>query len=248
VGSSLPLFDQEPIPAALAMYAAVVVAATAATDPRVTAALERLGARVVPGGQTGEGRRAALAAAGLGQAAYLACDLDRWLHWERCWPQELAALPARIARLSSGGQPPPWYVCLGRTARALRTHPATQRLPEATTNRALSLAAGRPLDAVAGAAWLTPEAAAIVLAASREPTAATDLEWPALILRQDRDRVRGLRCEGLEWETPDFHAAKIAAAGGLEAWTRATFDTPEMWAARLRLAADSTAALARVMG
>jgi hypothetical protein len=51
----------------------------------------------------------------------------------------------------------------------------------------------------------------------------------------------------LEWETPDFHAAEIATAGGRDAWTRAVFDTPAMWAARLRLAADSTAALQRVM-
>ena len=100
---------------------------------------------------------------------------------------------------------------------------------------------------MAGAAWLTPEAAAIILAGSREPTAATDLEWPALILRHDPGRLRGLRCEGLEWETPDFHAAEIAAAGGLAAWTRATFDTPAMWAARLRLAAASGAALERVL-
>jgi len=52
----------------------------------------------------------------------------------------------------------------------------------------------------------------------------------------------------LEWETPDFHAAEIISAGGLAAWTRATFDTPAMWAARLRLAAASGAALEQVMG
>ncbi len=114
-----------------------------------------------------------------------------------------------MARLGGGRRISPWYVCLGRTARAFATHPAAQRLPETATNRALSAAAGRPLDAVAGAAWLTPEAAEIILAGSREPTAATDLEWPALILRHDPSRLRGLRCEGLEWETPDFHAAEI---------------------------------------
>jgi hypothetical protein len=233
---------------ALAAYATVVIAATAATDSRVTARLDQIGVQVVAGGLTGEGRRAALKAAGLGHAAYLSCDFDRWLHWARVWPEELQALPARVARLGAGSGMPPLYVCLGRTARAFRTHPAAQRLPESATNRALSLAAGRPLDAVAGAAWLTPEAADIILAASREATAATDLEWPALILRRDPARLRGLRCEGLEWETPDFHAAQIAAAGGLTAWTRATYDTTAMWAIRLRLAAESTAALQRVLG
>ena len=209
---------------ALASYAGVIVAVTAATDRRVTAQLELLGARVVAGGQTGEGRRAALAA-NPAFAAYFSCDFDRWLHWARNWPDELAALPERIARRGAN-RARPWYVCIGRTARAFRTHPAAQRLPEAATNRALSLAAGRQLDAVAGAAWLTPEAVAIVLASSCESTAATDIEWPALILRADGTRLRGLRCEGLEWETPDFHPEAIAAAGGVVAWTHAVFDTP----------------------
>ena len=244
-GASLSFLDAAT--PALQTYPLVVVAATAATDRRLTARLEEIGATVVPGGLTGEGRRAVLAAAGLEHPSYFSCDFDRWLHWTRFWPQELTALPERVARLGSRGRTPPWYVCLGRTARAFATHPPAQRLPEAATNRALSAAAGRPLDAVSGAAWLTPEAVEIILAGSREPTAATDLEWPALILRHDPSRLRGLRCEGLEWETPDVHAEEIAAAAGLEAWTRATFDTPAMWAARLRLAAASGAALERVL-
>jgi hypothetical protein len=232
----------------LASYALVTVAVTPATAPDVSAHLARLGARIAPGGLTGEGRRAALAAAGTAYPAYFSCDLDRWLHWAHRWPDELAALPRRLTWLAQRSRVAPWYVCLGRTARAFRTHPPVQRVPEAATNRALSLAARRRLDATAGAAWLWPEAAALVLAGSREPTAATDLEWAALVLRQDPRRVRGLRCEGLEWETPDFHAEEIAAAGSLAAWVRATFETPAMWAARLRLAAASTTALTRVMG
>jgi hypothetical protein len=248
-GIALALLDLEieVITTALSTYPLVVVATSPATDDRVTTRLQQLGVHVVPGGQTGEGRRAALTAAGADQPACFSCDFDRWLHWARFWPDELAALPARVARLGTGKRISPWYVCLGRTARAFATHPAAQRLPETATNRALSVVAGRPLDAAAGAAWLTPEAAEIILAGSCEPTAATDLEWPALILRHDPGRLRGLRCEGLEWETPDFHAAEITIAGGLAAWTRATFDTPTMWAARLQLAAASGAALERVL-
>ena len=244
-GASLPLLDAAA--SALETYPLFVVAATAATDPRLTARLEELGAIVVPGGHTGEGRRAVLAAAGPEYASYFSCDFDRWLHWARFWPQELIALPERVARLGSRGRTPPWYVCLGRTARAFATHPPVQRLAEAATNRALSVAAGHPLDAVSGAAWLTSEAVEIILAGSREASAATDLEWPALILRHDPCRLSGLRCEGLEWETPDVHAEEIVDAGGLETWTRATFDTPAMWATRLRLAAASASALERVL-
>ena len=46
---------------------------------------------------------------------------------------------------------------------------------------------------------------------------------------------------------PIFTPPRSSAAGGLAAWTRATFDTPAMWAARLRLAAASGAALERVL-
>jgi hypothetical protein len=248
-GAFLPLIDHElaAVATALATYPLIVIATTPATDARLTTRLAQLGAHIVAGGQAGEGRRAALTAAGADRSTYFSCDFDRWLHWARFWPHELAALPERVARLGSGKRISPWYVCLGRTARAFATHPAAQRLPETATNRALSAAAGRSLDAAAGAAWLTPEATAIILAGSHEPTAATDLEWPALILRHDPSRLCGLRCEGLEWETPDFHAEEIITAGGLVAWTRATFDTPAMWASRLRLAAASGAALARVL-
>jgi hypothetical protein len=246
-GAALPFLEREAIAQALAAYPLVTVAATTATDRRVIARLEALGARVVPGGSTGVGRRAALAAAVPGGFAYFNCDLDRWLHWATFWPEDLSVLPARVARLGRGERSRPWCVVLGRTARAFRTHPPVQRLPETATNRALSLAAGRALDAVSGAVWLSPEGAETVLSESIEPTAATDLEWAALILRRDPARLRGLRCEGLEWETPDFHEAAITRAGGLAAWTKAVFDTPEMWASRLRLAADSTAALQRVM-
>ncbi len=247
LGKVLPFLERDAVVSALTSYAMVAVAATTATDSRVPARLEQLGARVVPGGSTGVGRRAALAA-GSGAAAWFNCDLDRWLHWAIFWPDELAALPERVQWLGRGERARPWCICLGRTARAFRTHPAVQRLPEAATNRALSLAAGRTLDAVSGAVWLSPEGREIVLAESVEPSASTDLEWAALILRRDPARLRGLRCEGLEWETPDVHAAEISAAGGLAPWTRAAFDTPAMWTARLGLAADSTAALERVLG
>ena len=63
-GSALTLLDLlEAVTTALGTYPLVVVATTPATDARVTTRLEQLGAHVVPGGQAGEGRRAALTAA-----------------------------------------------------------------------------------------------------------------------------------------------------------------------------------------
>jgi hypothetical protein len=199
---------------------------------------------VVPAGAPGSAQREALAAARAeGHRTILVCDFDRWLHWAGRFPDELAALPARLDRR----RPNVWYACLGRTARAFATHPDVQRVAEAATNQALSRVCGKRLDATAGACWLTAEGADLILAGSIETSKATDLEWPALVLRSAPARVIGVRTEGLEFETATFYAAEVAAAGGLSSWILATYDErPDVWRDRLRLAADSVAALARV--
>lgn len=245
-GACLPFLDRNDVKAALEWYPVVSVAATVATGAKVTARLQDLGVQVVAGGPTGVARRAALAAIPPGLSSSN-IDFDRWLHWLTAWPDELGSMSARIERVVARQRAAPWCIVLGRTARAFATHPQVQRLPETATNRTLSLVAGKSLDAVSGAVWLSPEARELILASSIEESAATDLEWAGLVLRQDPARLHGLRFEGLEWETPDFHAAAISDVGGLEAWVRETFDTPEMWTSRLQLAAASVSALQRVM-
>ena len=229
----------------LAGYEQVCVAATEATDDRVTALLRERGATVVAGEQrVGAARRAAVRAAIAGdQGAVLYCDFDRWLHWADRFPDELAATPVRLEHR----RPAPWYACLGRTARAFASHPAVQRAAEGATNRALSLAVGRRLDATAGACWLARAGAELVLQESVEETNATDLEWPALVHRADPRRLAFLAVEGLEFETAAFHAAEVEAAGDVEAWVRTRYEQPEVWRDRLRLAADSVAAACRVL-
>jgi hypothetical protein len=244
--ASIPFLDRSDVITALAWYPMVSVAATVATEERVKQRLQDLGVLVVEGGATGVARRAALEAIPHDLASSN-IDFDRWLHWLTAWPDELENLSARIERVVARQKVTPWCVLLGRTARAFASHPPVQRLPETATNRTLSLVAGKSLDAVSGAVWLSAEGRGIVLASSVEESAATDLEWAGLILRQDPARLLGLRFEGLEWETPDFHATAIASAGGLEPWVRATFDTPAMWTTRLQLAAASVSALQRVM-
>ena len=228
-------------------YASVYVTVTDATHPAVRAGLAARGVEVIGGknDRVGAARRLALRTAyEAGHGAFFYCDLDRWLHWEGRFPEELASLPGRL----TARHPQPWYVCLGRTRRAFATHPAVQRVAEGATNRAASLALGRRLDAVAGACWLTRDGAAAVLPHSVEETNATDLEWPALVYRADRRRVAYVATEGLEFETAEFYAPEIGALGGRAAWERAQYERPEVWRTRLRLAADSADALCRVLG
>jgi hypothetical protein len=230
----------------LRQYEAVYLAVSPETDGRIPALLAAHDVQCVTGGAAiGVARRAALAAAvSDGHDAFLAIDFDRWLHWAGTYPDELAAVPARIDRQ----RPRRWYACLGRTARAFATHPDVQRLTETITNTALSLALGRRLDAVAGASWLSRAGVELILPRSVEATNATDLEWPALISLVDPRRIGLVRCEGLEFETAAFYPDAIVAAGGLTTWLRRTYDHPASWRARAQLSADSIAALARVLG
>ena len=230
----------------LARYEGVYVAATATTAPAVADLLRSRGVVVLAGDERiGVARRAALgAAAGAGHADVLACDFDRWLHWAGRFPEELAAVPTRLARR----RPAAWYACLGRTARAFATHPYVQRVAEAATNYALSLALGRRIDAVAGACWLSREGATLVLQASTEPTNATDGEWPALVFRADPRRLAYVATEGLEFETAEFFAPEIQAAGSTAAWVRSHYDHPGSWRNRLRLATNTVQAACDVLG
>ncbi len=228
-------------------YEAVYVTVTDATHPAVTVALEARGVGVTGGknDRVGTARRLALRTAyEAGHETFLYCDFDRWLHWEGRFPGELAPLPGRLP----AGARAPWYFCLGRTRRAFDSHPRVQRSAEGATNRAASLALGRRLDAVAGACFMTRDGAGAVLPHSVAETNATDLEWPALVYRADRRRLGYVPTEGLEFETAEFYAPEIAARGGRAAWERAHYDRPEVWNTRLRLAADSVAALCRVLG
>ncbi len=231
----------------LEQYGEVLVTATDATDNRLLRRLDEFGAIIVPSGlePVGGSMRALLrAAVATERSSYLYCDFDRWLHWSGTFPRELEGVPARITLEF----PNAWYVCIGRTERAFASHPEVQRVAEWATNRALEIASGRYLDATGGACWVSREGATVILHASHEETKATDLEWPALILNADPLRLGGLLVDGLEFETAEFYEQDARQLGGVAAWVHATYETPRMWQERLRLAADSVAGLARVLG
>ena len=228
-------------------YEAVFAAVTQTTHPALVGALDRSGAIIciTRPAEVGVSQRSVLDLVGrhVGSAGVLSCDFDRWLHWRGTFPDELESVPVQIATM----RPAPWYVCVGRTARAFATHPLVQRRAESATNRALRSASGKRLDATAGACWLSPKGLDLVLAESVERTKATDLEWPGIILRADRRRLGGIRTEGLEFETSEFYGEEVRAVGGIASWLTTTYDQPAMWRDRLRLAADSVGALTRVL-
>jgi hypothetical protein len=228
----------------LAWYPGVYVSATDSTDPRVIEALRTLGAvvRLRPERDPGAARLESLKLGMVdGHRRYLYCDFDRWLHWMGYDPIEARAAPVYAANRPGR----PWFVCIGRTVRAFKTHPEVQQLAERATSRALELVIGRKVDATAGSSWMSREAAEIIAKYSTEPTMGTDLEWPALVWRHDPTKLEMTRAHGLEFETAEF-APRVAEIG-LEAWMAETYDTPAMWRMRFQLATDSIAALDRVL-
>ncbi len=227
-------------------YDGVYVSATVSTDQAVIHEIEKIGCHIqmMPTGVVGEGRRQALATATkCGFSNYFYCDIDRWLHWNSNFGEELESLTSIIG----GIETQPTFVCIGRTRRAFETHPDVQRLAEYATNNALRLAIGQWIDATAGACWMTHDAAEAVLAQSTELSNATDLEWPAIIYRDNPHKLVGIEVEGLEFETASFYLEEIEKSGGTEKWKRAQYDRPSVWSGRLRLAADSIAAMQRIL-
>lgn len=226
-------------------YDRLAAACTEATSRNTALALAQVGfiIRTVRDGGIGAARRAALETAVASSAIEWVhyADLDRLLHWQYTYPDEL--------RETLRATPHSDYVALGRTPRALATHPRVQVLAETLTNAAFAAALGLNCDTdlVAGSALLSRRAADAVLKRSVEDSGATDLEWPAIVFREYGVVPEFRALEGLEFETASYYGPEIAAAGSLAAWVEDAYNRPQVWAARAKLAYDSIRALARVL-
>jgi hypothetical protein len=229
-----------------ALYVAKAAACTESTAFETVSALQEAGfrVRISPEGRTGQARRDTVGALILDDGFEMVhyADLDRLLHWHYAFPNELQA--------TLDATPASQYVALGRTERAWETHPQVQVLAEKLTNQAFASALGieGETDLVAGSALLSRNAAETLVRHSIELTGATDLEWPALVIRELGDFPEFRQVEGLEFETPDYFVQEIEAAGGVAEWIQKTYSRPEVWATRTKLALDSINALRRVFG
>jgi hypothetical protein len=227
-------------------YGSVHVSATNVSDADLITRLRDLGALVDTraGSEIGTARRNVVAsAARIDSNPVLYCDFDRWLHWQSTYPDELLDLPSRVLH----DHPNAWFVCLGRTRRAFETHPRVQRDTETLSNLVATIALGTDLDVTAGACLITANGARIIVSQSTEVSNATDGEWPAIIWKSGSDRVAGILCEGLEFETATFYTKEISDHGGRASWEAATYDSTASWARRMALASATASAIARVV-
>jgi hypothetical protein len=224
------------------IYEAIIVVPTSATTPRL---LEVLPGTVVESlsesnGCIGVGRRHALKlGVETGSTHLHYCDFDRALHWIGRYPEELAEVVEAVRQHD--------FLMVGRTDRAFDTHPRVQIDTERITNHGFSLWYGEEVDVSAGSCGVSAAAARLILDRSVAPTNATDAEWPALVRLAPGMKVGFLRTEGLEFETPDYVAEEIAAAGSLEAWMALRSGSLDGWIGRTRLTLESLEALRDVV-
>lgn len=122
-----------------------------------------------------------------------------------------------------------------------------QRDTEKQSNLVATIALGTDLDVTAGACLMTVAGAKMIVGQSIERSNATDGEWPAIIWRTGHDRVAGVRCEGLEFETASFYGKEISEHGGRANWEAATYENTYSWARRMALASATALAIARVV-
>jgi hypothetical protein len=224
------------LPALVSRYASVRAFCSGSTHRNMLSLLREHGVAVQVDdrpsaglGHIGEVRRRTLRAGLKAATSHLqTCDFDRALHWVAGFPDELEKVIADIPSYD--------LLVLGRTARALATHPPYQAETEPLFNRVFALVTGLAWDVGAGSRGLSRRAAETLLTTSREQTVGIDAEWPLLLLARDGFRVGHRACEGLEFETADRFGAEIAAAGSYKAWEEQMSSNPAHWAYRLRVA------------
>jgi hypothetical protein len=153
--------------------------------------------------------------------------MDRVLHWARTYPEELKKVTAAI--------PGHDFLVLGRTRRAMETHPRNQVDTENLANKVFSLIVGREMDITAASRGISREAAEQILRYSRGRFFDSDSEWP-IILQCRGFTLDYIEVEGLEWET-QMKRGEMALPSGRKVSPKEYYESnPESWVYRLKMA------------
>ncbi len=234
VGWSIePIKDLSPLLSELFDQRLVVV--TKATIPAVVEVLVASGwTLVAPKSSVGveyisdSRRRVLRASLDAGSDFMHLVDMDRVLHWARNFPSELRDVVGTIPEHS--------FLIIGRTKRALETHPRNQIDTEALANRVFSLIYGRDVDITAASRGISRDAAEVILKYSRGRFFDTDSEWPTILLCASDIEIGYLEVEGLEWETR-LKRQKMTLPNGRLLDVKEYYETnPESWVYRTMLA------------
>lgn len=126
---------------------------------------------------------------------YHLVDFDRLLHWWLNYPNELVRVINHL--------PDHDFLILGRTARALGTHPFVQRETERLADWLFSLGTRQRVDVLTASRGMANGIAQRILACSvATGPAGVDCEWPLIASRFCQ--LDYIATEGLEYESDTF--------------------------------------------
>jgi hypothetical protein len=191
-----------------------------------------------PAGAAGLGRsrRAAVALAlQHNPPCILYFDFDSILHWAQHYPGELAKIVELLPRHD--------MTLVGRTRRALDSHPQSQRDTEILANQAFTRLTGYDWDVMRSGRGLSRRAAEAIVMECHEDSICTDVVWPLFLLQKGGFSFESIGIEGTEFETGDRYAPEVIAAGGYEQWLQRLDADPRRWTHRLDLARMQVAAM-----
>lgn len=140
------------------------------------------------------------------------CDLDRVLTWISSYPEELKRVVSSLSTYD--------YLIIGRTERAMSTHPMEWVKTEEITNKIFSLELGKKADITAGSCTFSRNCAVLIERYSR--ALMTDAEWPMIAKRIGDFQIDYVEVEGLQ-----YHETVNGVAEGIS--------DADRWFNRLRL-------------
>ncbi|WP_059172394.1 hypothetical protein [Bacillus sp. FJAT-27445] len=150
----------------------------------------RFNVKVIPKKGAAEARREAVRFGLTGDCGHFHyCDFDRLLTWGRNHMDELNHIVHEI--------PKHGYLILGRTERALETHPVEWKETERITNKIVSLELGQEVDITAGSCAFSRKNAEYIQEYSNGKM--TDAEWVMIAYRIGKSNIDYRPVEGLEY-------------------------------------------------
>lgn len=169
--------------------------------------------KLIPKEGVAQARRKALKFGLTGKSQYYHyCDFDRILTWGKNHLDELKSVVADIPNHD--------YQILGRTERALKTHPVEWVETEKITNKICSLELAKEVDITAGSCSFSRKSAEYISRNSKEIM--TDAEWAMIALRIAKLDVDYRPVEGLEYHEETNGVSR-------------TISETEKWLVRLKL-------------
>lgn len=146
--------------------------------------------KVIPKNGAAAARREVLSFGLSGQSDYYHyCDFDRLLTWGKNHMNELKQVTSNPEGYD--------YLILGRTERAMKTHPEEWIETEKITNKICSLELGMNVDITAGSCLFSKDSAVYLNKYSKEKM--TDAEWPMIVHRIAKLDIGYSPVEGLEY-------------------------------------------------